>query len=73
MTTNFTQNEKYVIYNETTDKIWYKLLMKVFTIKKFFSFAIIHGNLIKMGYIMIIQLRWQLFLRTAISEYTAIY
>lgn len=58
MTTNFTQNEKYVTYNEMTDKIWYKLLMKVIhlTIKKIFSFAIIHGNLIKMGYIMIIQM-----------------
>lgn len=41
-----------------TDKIWYKLLMKVIhlTIKKF-SFAIIHGTLIKIGYIMIIQMR----------------
>lgn len=55
MTTNFTQNEKYVTYNEMIDKIWYKLLIKVIhlTNKKFFSFSIIHGNLIKMGYIII--------------------
>lgn len=41
-----------------TDKIWYKLLTKVIhlTIKKFFSFAIIHEHLIKMGY-MIIQMK----------------
>lgn len=42
-----------------TDKIWYKLLMKVIhlTIKKFFSFAIVRENLITMGYVMTIQMR----------------
>lgn len=40
------------------NKIWKKLLAKVIhlTTENFFSFAIVHENLIKMGYILIFQI-----------------
>lgn len=41
------------------NKIWNKLLVKVIylTVKNFFSFTTAHENLIKMGYILIFQIR----------------